>query len=306
MEKYELGYSLCQSIIDLNTHKENIILRSFSLLANTFFRSYSYKVNNVGNNYGKKPLFFLYHGDNWRKDYLKMMNNVRWLFSNRLELEGKANTKIFDRKITIFNLKNLILIPYWVNQLNILGIDYEAKIRLAFDICQLKNFNDYLTSLIKIENYNSLFVLSDSVCHQNILVQFFRINHVPTATLQHGHYIASKHNRQDQLAINIGFEGFVSDKFFAWGEYTKNEAIKNGIDSDRVRCVGHPKYINFTQSKTYGYKGVFGVVLEGGYKKALSANIEMIKIANEVAKKKISGLLLSLILFRISQNLKNT
>jgi hypothetical protein len=214
------------------------------------------------------------------------MNKVCDLYGNRCELIGEYQHCKWNRIVTLQGIKNVVYLPFWFYQIRKSPCEFTGKLTLLYHILESKRWYDYLVKNINPSQYQALVTFFDARLYDNILVQYFKMNHIATATLQHGHFNATKPGAKSRQVIGIAFEGFVSDKIFVWGEYAKFEAMKNGISSDRIQCVGCPKYIGYKKIDKIKANNIFGIILDGGNNLTYQSNIEMIKIANEIAEKK--------------------
>lgn len=250
-----------------------------SFISMSISSKYEYSFNKSGESKDEELLFYFSHIYESRKDYLDSFDKIKSIFSSRTELTGKTT----GRKVKFRNLKLLALAPVWMFQLSKLDCSLQIKICILHGLFPLKAWYDFVCQDVDPKNYSTLIVFFDARSYDNIIVQYFKSNNIRTATLQHGHFNAASRIVDN---TNIAFEGFISDIFLMWGEYSKNEAIKSGIDPKRIKTVGCPKYIGLDQKLTRNQTYLFGLVLDGEGRENLKTNIEMIRIANEFAKEK--------------------
>lgn len=268
------------------TKKHQLFYIIRSILSLLFTLSYRYNIKNRSGQETKKVMFYFSHIYSQRKDYILTMNKVKALYDNRCDFTGKYSNKKAYNKITFSAIKDVAYIPIWLYQIRKLSCRLTTKLLFISYMLEAKKWYDYLLKNIKPEKYHALITFFDARLYDNILVQYFKKHKVVTATLQHGHFNATRHGADSRQEIGIAFEGFVSDRFLAWGEYTKFEAMKNGLSSKQIICVGCPKYIGYQKCYTQKESGIFGLVLDGGNTLTYRSNIEMIQIANELARKK--------------------
>ncbi len=261
----------------------SLILAILSLLLTI---SYRYDIKNKRGQEKKKVMFFFSHLYSQRKDYLLTMNKVKSLYDNRCEFTGKYLNRKAYQKVTFRALKNAVYIPIWLYQMRKLPCRLTRKLIYLTYLLEAKKWYDFLVKNIKPEKYGALITFFDARLYDNLLVQYFKNHKVATATLQHGHFTATRQGATKRQEIGIAFEGFVSDRFFAWGEYTRFEAMKSGLSSKQILCVGCPKYIGYQKCNTEKAWNVFGIILDGGNTLTYRSNIEMLQIANELAGKK--------------------
>ncbi|MGS0973000.1 MAG: hypothetical protein ACVCEJ_07195 [Candidatus Izemoplasmataceae bacterium] len=278
-----LGDALTIQIRDLYIKKFNAIetLRTLlSFIALTITKTYDSSINEIADDKSKTILFYSSHSFELRKDHTDSMEKVKSIFITRSDLIGKK----INRRLELRNLKLLVYLPIWIFQLSRLSCSFQLKIKIILDLSNAKLWYDFISKEIDPQKYSALIVHCDARTFDNILVQYLKLSNVPTATLQHGHFTAPPYNNMNIKELSTMFEGFVSDRFFVWGEYTKNEAIKNGVTEERIKIVGCPKYINYHHEKLDEIDtGTFGIVLDGGGEKTLKSNIEMINVSNQIA-----------------------
>lgn len=152
---------------------------------------------------------------------------------------------------------------------SVLVTEYEILLRL------------YLKK-IDWDDVKMLGTFCDARCEDNIAAQIGINKCAKTFTLQHGQYriIKSGYENADAEA----YKNFVSDKLLAWGEATRNEFTKFGIEEKRVVPVGALKSFSFNKKLENSVdNGVFGIILCADiYKKT---NVEMLRIANILSEK---------------------
>lgn len=103
-----------------------------------------------------------------------------------------------------------------------------------------------------------------SMCHvlemENLYTQYFRKRGIPTYSLQEGIYLVYKKNI---VLGSIAYDLFATDHLLCWGQYTKDEYVKFGIDPNRIRVAGYPKCNTMAQLKPNNpYKSIL-VLLAG-------------------------------------------
>jgi hypothetical protein len=103
-------------------------------------------------------------------------------------------------------------------------------------------------------------------------------------TLQHG--IFAKKSAIHTIS-DTAFElsSSISDYYLAWNEYTKDEAVKVGLQPNKVIVLGAPKYINIKEpeSACHAYNDLFGVILNNS---AFDThNRHLVNMANQIYSK---------------------
>lgn len=72
---------------------------------------------------------------------------------------------------------------------------------------------------------------------EHLLTQYFRKKGVPVYNLQHGVTFLYRKNVQDALE----YTNMIADYHLAWGEYSRSELIKYGLDGRRILAAGYPR-----------------------------------------------------------------
>jgi hypothetical protein len=130
------------------------------------------------------------------------------------------------------------------------------------------------------KNIKLVSVFDDIFSIDNLVVQICKKMGKKTSTFHH--------------ALINGSFGYIeykyspSDYFLAWGEYTKDTAIKYGMDKNKIKVLGPltKLYGNNKEEPIYTEKRIIGVSTRGTMgDKYASDNIELIKIINEFARK---------------------
>jgi hypothetical protein len=142
---------------------------------------------------------------------------------------------------------------------------------------------DLQTKNINIANYKLLVVYYDANSLYNYYVQKFQKHSIKTATLQHGVALARRENINNLDFAGIEFGNCISDYLLAWNQFTYEEAIRSGIEKERIiiagilRCINLPVIDNKREEKK-----IFGVVLDGIFTE--ESNLFLIQYANKLAK----------------------
>ncbi len=153
---------------------------------------------------------------------------------------------------------------------------------VAIVLAQFLRYEAIINKKIVWKKYSLMVSFCDAHGVENMMAQIARNHNVKTATLQHGQYRTLK--RQTENADVEAYENFVSDYLLAWGEKTREEFVKGGINRERILLVGALKPFSYNQrEENDGILNVFGVVLNGNvYEKN---NLRMISYANKLAEK---------------------
>jgi hypothetical protein len=276
LNNIQIGYSLVIPLVELIDSKDprDNIKR---IIKNIFFQEWNYNFEKLEND---KPMYFFSHEYFDRKDHLESFVNVANLIEGNIIIGNRKRKFCFKKLCQIFFL------PIWYLQLRKIDLKIIHKLYLTSYILEIYSWKKFITKYqSKIMRQKALITLFDANMYENILAQIFSSSKIFTATLQHGHFISSDTSNN---IFNVAFEGFVSDYFLAWGDYTKNEAIKSGIRESKIIAVGCPKFIKYNYSgsqKLKNNKNNFGVILDGSNKSYYS-NVQLLKIANNIAREK--------------------
>lgn len=253
-----------------------------SLLGDMIIDGYHYNFESIRN---AKIVMFYSLGHAMRADYVHFMETVASCSDDAVLFTGQSNTGSLISKIRVrlSSLKMAFLLFLWIVTL------YKAGIRKKYWIkylCSLLSGYKWKSLLIKnkdvILSIKSMVSIFDAREYENIFAQFLKLHGIPTATLQHGHYGKEYYKDQKNFYIGIGYRGFVSDYFLAWGETSYNNAISCGIDSQKVIKVGCPSLIY--PRTIEGKRGAIGLLLDGG-EEAISDNKNMYNLVHDFANK---------------------
>lgn len=158
----------------------------------------------------------------------------------------------------------------WKDKLKIISIDFK-----------LLDYQEDIVNYIKMDNYNLSVVLYDANIFDNYISQYFKFHGIKTATLQHGVMLAPRKGLENNIDFcGIEFKSSVCDYFLAWNEFTRKEAIKAGLNSEKIFVCGVGKCIgNKSIKRVRNHK--FGVILDGFFEE--ENNYPLICIANQFA-----------------------
>jgi len=240
----------------------------FALLCGWIFRGFEIEYSGTG------PLLFIY-SPSYTKVELHKQNlcKIANIIPNSRTLIGQPRRPKLDTKgfFTVFYF------PLWLLQMLRLPFNFKQKLFLIGQLGQCKNWLSLFLDEINRTKPTLVTLYSDSRMYENITAQCCRGKCIPTATLQHGMY--------SEPTVNSfsGFELFVSDTLLAWGEYTKECAIRSKIAPERIYKAGLMGVVE--KVAEIPDLPVFGVMLSGAVEHAEQINTELIVVANEVANK---------------------
>lgn len=118
----------------------------------------------------------------------------------------------------------------------------------------------------------------DAVPHENLLAQIAKNSGVPTVTAQHGQYrLLDERNMSTDAEA---YANFVSDHLLCWGEATRSEFERFGIERERLVIAGWIRQWD-TVNRPDIATGIFGVMLNG--ENGADSNVDMLLAANRIA-----------------------
>lgn len=166
--------------------------------------------------------------------------------SERLdELPNVYSLNDFYKPIKIFSIIQLFISNwnamrgYFLDLLN----SFDMSIKLRNELLNtLPPFSPYhIASLLRIiilekemiKTLNPLLIINGSAMHPwaKVMTHLAKYSSVTTAVLQHG-----------VTADKIGYIPQTADYFFAWGQYSADWMVKNGLNRDKIIITGSPKY----------------------------------------------------------------
>lgn len=228
----------------------------------------------------KNGKFLLFYGTtNYRFDHRRTFSSFSERFEDADVLSG------YKEKRTLFHplwfLYSYLHALVWLIQLLLSGyslLDSSLFIPHIYT-CFITNKSLRQTDLKK---YKFVVVYYDVNTDDNYVVQACEASNIVTMTLQHG--IFAKKESVDSISdFGLEFTESIADYYLCWNQYTKDEAIKAGMNPERIVVLGIPKYINITNNNTINnyVRNTFGVILNS--KSFHIHNQELIKIANEIS-----------------------
>ena len=208
------------------------------------------------------------------------------------EFDDFCNLDRFDRlyvthgRLSLDIIHGLILffayIPAWCRVLRKSKISARLKREILYELIELWYFQKKAEPVC-FERYRLFVSFYDARPLDAFMRELFRLHHVPTVTLQHGQFVAWRENVLENSGIE--FRCFKSDYFLAWNKMTIDEAVKQGVSSEKMTLCG---IISFIGAKTDNWifpnNCKFGVVI--GHPMYAKENLELIRSANLLAKER--------------------
>lgn len=262
---------------------QNILAIDFWQLENMDFKFITKIILKILNKDIKKPNFYIDEND--KKVILFISEPERKDYDESFDKIASCIDRVSICKIKKTNYVNLInfkdikkYVSIYKKLNNIENIIH--RIYLMERIFYYKNFIEEVKKL-NLDKYDSLITYHDAKPFDNIITQIYNEQKKITITLQHGQY----YYKESEKSLDVvNYENFISKYMLIWGEYTKKELIKAGIDSNRMIICGFPKFIeNRNNNINEIDRNIFGILLDGP--QHTKSNKDMIIMANNIAKK---------------------
>lgn len=254
-EGYDIGKMMADNIE---------LYRVFGIGKFAFFKMFiPYFINDI--------LFPTTHNSNSIISYLSITYSGRKDFLSicrKLECIDERIETIKEKKKYSFNhyfFKDLKMLMNWMKVIKKADLPKECNYFLLkrMEICfKLKRIIEQCRYSDGILGFISQYDAHDT---DNLIAQYMKVNHIPTITLQHGQFHSSEYISEESYNLASQHFGFVSDYFFAWGDYSRDEALKDGIQESRIRSIGSLKTEVYENSNSNTSENIFGVILNGRY-----------------------------------------
>ena len=208
-----------------------------------------------------KAQFLLFYGKyNLRADHLHTFLK----FAKSFEDCDAFYARPFEKKhIDILGLlRCLIMMPIWLLQALFKRVPFKVACN-AMPYIQLCAQLSRDAAFLLNKNYSFVVFYYDAAPDENYMAQLYKKKGVITMTLQHGIFSRKKHIIRSIIDMAFELSESISDYYLAWNQYTKDEAIKVGLNPNRVVVLGAPKYIDFKEpiNPHLSKCDVFGVIL---------------------------------------------
>lgn len=166
-----------------------------------------------------------------RADYYELLQYVRTDIKS--EILDFASIKR-NRTISFKNMYYACRLVFFNN----VELDFLSKVSLMTTVTYSLNVIDYLDKQDS-SGVRSFCSFCSNLNEEAILDYFFQKQKIPTYTLQHGLWFIFETPPIDAIT----YENLIANKLLCWGQYTKDEFIKYGIDENRLVVAGYPKRI---------------------------------------------------------------
>ena len=274
-KEFETGHFLYRTVLDymlLNT-RVSFSIKGFLSRLITSQKKYTFSSDTDN----KTVLYWSQKYDS-RKDMNEILGRVSNV-SDYVEVLKESYERIRDP----FILFHLHCVIQWYVAFKRAKFPKDLILAFLYDTLWLFRFLHFLQiNRDQLLKARAFIVLNDEYCDENLFVQFGKNNKIPTATLQHGAY--SKGVSDNNLShFQHVYYNLTADRCFVWGDYYKD--VGSGWVSPSVKLLplGIPKYIDAVIPEKYGETGIFGVFLDAPVPWLWDSNMQLIRMANELA-----------------------
>jgi hypothetical protein len=222
-----------------------------------------------------KILFFMHITD--RQDCINSINSVSNLVQGRNYIFLEKNNRPF---LLRNGIRLFLFLISWIASIKKMNLNAKQKSRLIIDLIRLKRL-DFFLDKVDIGSHKLAVVFYDAHPFGNLVVQKYKRLGIKTATLSHGIVLAKRdENVLDYSGIEL--RGSISDFFLIWNKLSYDEAIKQGISTEKLRIVGISKCMDAPIIEKKNQNRIFGILLDN--QSGDEFNKELIKIANTLAE----------------------
>ncbi len=271
---FDKTFALTDAMFNLTRSRKTTFRRWLGMFKLVLIRNSKCRIEYISQS--SKILFL--NTESTRKDGIELIENVAACAADYdLIMWDDTKSISFIRSIDL-----LCHLPFWILQ------EYRAHNEVLpnhlFKIIEIYDRKKELLNCVNIRKYNLLVVLYDATTSDNFFVQFFKQNGIKTATIQHGIMLAPRKGLEDNVDFcGIEFKNSVSDYFLAWNDFTKHEAIKSGIENDKIVVLGVAKCLGKKYKFKQKHQNRIGLLLDGIFQE--NNNVPMIKIVDSYCKK---------------------
>ncbi|HGJ5892273.1 MULTISPECIES: hypothetical protein [Arsenophonus] len=210
----------------------SIVYKKIKFSFKDFIKIISYRKIKVEN--PSNPTIFYSIGNYKRRDYYEILDYVMKESNGKLidlsnyEYKYYINLHSIFLSFYILFIKNRVIDLKWINKLHL----------FCHMVFCLNNIKALEKNQKKLNNIKSFCAFCSNLSGEAELDFFFKSRGIPTFTLQHGSYFLYS---APQPIDAIAYENLVADKLLCWGEYTKEQFEKYGIDKSRLLIAGYSK-----------------------------------------------------------------
>ena len=264
LQDIDMASALYFTIFDITANRKDCVSSIIRILVALFTRSIEEKAYD-----DCEDAFVFSNSYKNRRDHNEAFDRLTGLFKSKVVIKpGRIklqfeNIKYIKRGIQWFwNLKSVLSF----------GKSLYYTSMIMFGVTNAI----HIVRIILNNKCKKVIVFSDMHLIDSLVVQMCNNKSIPTITLQHGNY-----------ELDEPFVLSKSSYFLAYGEYTKNKAIKYGMDSKRIKEAGILKLIGkeIPQKMKEGNEPVTRIgILLSGYAFA-DSDARMVNIVTAFCKK---------------------
>lgn len=221
-------------------------------------------------------------------NYVNKQKNPRAIINGFLEIV--SDVILCPTKPSV-DIKSIFLVPFLSLRYFKMCTGVPLAFRLLYALASARSDCDLRYYLkINFVKKQTLITFCDAIGIENLIVQIAKRRGLRTVTLQHGQYrrLPDHLFSQDIEAL----KNFQSDYMLSWGEATKIEFSKYGIDENRLVSVGHLAKSSDPEPSACGSEikdlvisecKTFGLILNG--KNTNASNDNLLMVAREISEK---------------------
>jgi len=221
-----------------------------------------------------KILFFLSYTErkNVKEGFLSVRNLVE---ADLIQTNFGFSSFCFTKGVKLL----FYYVPKWFPHTDINGLNLSERLRMLEILIVLYRLNDFVKTIDL--NYNILVTYYDSLERESYMVEYFRHLGLKTASLQHGQFVGWRDNTF--IDSGIEFNTFKSDYLLCWNQYTYDEALKAGIEKEKLIITGMWTYLNKKRELCKKNRnGIFGIVIS--HPSWHEENVKMVEAANMLSE----------------------
>lgn len=240
----------------------------------------------------REEYYFFHKGDSERKILFVFFDNLKTCRPDCNEMFINVSKVLKDDDYDIiyyeekrkFDLNRTLsfisLLANWIHTLVCMKVRIILATEILKEAIDCFDARKKLDAMLSYDDIKLAVFFYDANSKDNYFSQYFQKKGIKTATLQHGIQLAPR----KEVINNVDFSGiefgsFVSDYYLAWNEFTKQEAIKAGINENRIivlgvaKCIGRQPIVSDTKCP------IVGLLLDGIFED--ENNLPMINMLNK-------------------------
>ena len=205
-----------------------------------------------------------------RKDYSELLSDIlsRLGMGNSYVDAEKWHTKISIHPLTVFCTYKFVFLKKDVK------LKFREKCLLANEMVYYCNTIDSITK-IDFKNVTKFLCVIDTLEVENLLTQYFKNKGVKTFSLMEGAYFLFKDNPPFDI---IQYENLTTDCKLSWGNYSRDELIRFGINPERLKVAGYPKNVKLYKLKPQNqYKKCMLLLARDSFRESNMCLLEILK-----------------------------